>query len=767
MKSKTLSLCSIALIGATACWFKLADDQPATPTPPSANAESGKLKVALGETLATHEATVSDLTSVSDVSAVSGLATVSNVATVSDVVVGDLALSQPSVAARNSDPLPEFKSKRLLASERLVLPSGEHAQARVYTTDSSIGKVLVVETIGEESVRYVYSAEHLIVGPANRSEEAVAAFEAAVQRSGMNAAQSGEYSSFKYVAISSDVPSQIFDTVNRVEDALGDVAYAELDSIAFMARTPNDPNFSQQYHHGKIGSTRAWDRTTGSSSVVIAVIDTGVNYNLDEFQGKTVAGYDYVNNDSDPMDDQGHGTFCAGIAAANTNNGRWGAGVDWNARIMPIKVLDSSGSGSTSNIARGVDFAVNNGAKVINLSLGGPSGTQTLENAINNAIQRGVIVVAAAGNGGARNVGFPGAYPQCITVGATDSNDNLASFSSYGPAVDLVAPGVGISTLNRNGSFSSGNGTSFSTPIVAGAAALLASLNSSLNQDAMVKLLTVGADDLGSAGYDERFGWGRLNIPDSIAELDGGNGGGGGGGGTSGNIAPSASISVSSEYSSAYSKAKLVDGIKGVHNSGEWASRGETRPWAQLNWNQAVTVNKVVLYDRANLNDTILAATLLFSDGSSVAVGSLPNNGAARTVEFASRSITWVRVRVDSGSGPNVGLSELEVFGSSGGDDGNTGSLAVLTSPAPGSTLSGTTVTFRWTSVAGADYYDLVLSNANGGRYGDLLPSSPRTTTAVTLAGLPTDGRQIQVTLWTLKNGNWDYNNYTVTCSRR
>ena len=249
----------------------------------------------------------------------------------------------------------------------------------------------------------------------------------------------------------------------------------------------------------------------------------------------------------------------------------------------------------------------------------------------------------------------------------------------------------------------------------------------------------------------------------------GGGGGGDNGGGTSGNLAPSASLSVSSEYSSAYGKAKLVDGIKGVHNSGEWASRGETKPWAQLNWSQAVTVDKVVLYDRANANDRISAATLLFSDGSSKAVGSLPNDGSAHTVTFTSRSITWVKLRVDDGAGPNVGLSEIEVFGNSGGGGGgggdSTSDLPTITSPAPGSTLSSTSATFQWTAVTGADQYDLVISNANGGSYGDLRGSSPQSGTSAQVSNLPSDGRQIKATLWRRKGGEWKSADYLFTAT--
>jgi subtilisin family serine protease len=191
--------------------------------------------------------------------------------------------------------------------------------------------------------------------------------------------------------------------------------YAEPDWIGRAAETiPDDPDFAQQWHHtnplkpsASIQTPLAWDITRGSSNVLVAVLDSGLA-GLPEFAGRTVPGYNFAYTNSDTLDDNGHGTHVAGVLAANANNGLLGAGVDWHCRIMPVKVFDSSNHGFYSWWAQGIDYAVSNGAKVINLSGAGTEFGRTVQRAITNAIARGVIFVTAAGNLGQTNLGFPG-----------------------------------------------------------------------------------------------------------------------------------------------------------------------------------------------------------------------------------------------------------------------------------------------------------------------------------------------------------------------
>jgi hypothetical protein len=305
------------------------------------------------------------------------------------------------------------------------------------------------------------------------------------------------------------------------------VEYAELDHVGEGGLTPNDPSFPSQWHLNNNGTTNhirpdiratsMWAISTGSSNVILGILDTGIDAAVTDLASRIVAGYDFVNNDANPADDNGHGTAVAGTAAAIGNNGYRSAGVDWTCRIMPLKVLDSTNYGFYSVWARGIDWARTNGAKVLNLSAGGSSSDTTLSNAIMNAINAGMVFVTITHNDGAASVRFPGRMLSSITVGATRSNDVRRSSSNYGPEIDLVAPGEGISTVSAGGSVLPWSGTSFAAPQVAGVCAILAGLATNLNQERAQTLLCAGADDQvgnpaeDTAGFDNYHGWGRLN----------------------------------------------------------------------------------------------------------------------------------------------------------------------------------------------------------------------------------------------------------------
>jgi subtilisin family serine protease len=296
-----------------------------------------------------------------------------------------------------------------------------------------------------------------------------------------------------------------------VEHAEPNVLFSKLET------TPNDPDWGAQYGPVVIQSQQAWDLTTGVSSVTIAIIDTGVDLDHPDLKNKIVVGYDFVNNDNNPQDDEGHGTHCAGIAAAESNNGIGIAGISWESRIMPIKVLNSVGEGWNIDIIEGIIWAVDQGADIINMSLGGSYNSSIMEDAINYAVLNGVTVIAASGDNGNETTMFPAAFEEVIAVGATDSDSNLAAFSNYGDYVDLTAPGVSIYSTILNDSYTSLSGTSMAAPHVAGAAALLRGYGSKFNTpDKIRSALVHTALDRGSIGWDKYYGWGVVQLYDAL-----------------------------------------------------------------------------------------------------------------------------------------------------------------------------------------------------------------------------------------------------------
>ncbi|MFD1424617.1 S8 family peptidase [Laceyella tengchongensis] len=253
------------------------------------------------------------------------------------------------------------------------------------------------------------------------------------------------------------------------------VEYAEPNYYLHASYTPNDPYFStRQYGPQKIQAPQAWDITEGSGAK-IAIVDTGVQSNHPDLAGKVVGGWDFVDNDSTPQDGNGHGTHCAGIAAAVTNNSTGIAGTAPKASILAVRVLDNSGSGTWTAVANGITYAADQGADVISLSLGGTVGNSGLQQAVNYAWNKGSVVVAAAGNAGTTAPHYPAYYSNAIAVASTDQNDNKSSFSTYGSWVDVAAPGSSIYATYPTSTYASLSGTSMATPHVAGVAGLLAS----------------------------------------------------------------------------------------------------------------------------------------------------------------------------------------------------------------------------------------------------------------------------------------------------
>ncbi|MGF2615761.1 peptidase S8 [Rossellomorea vietnamensis] len=317
-------------------------------------------------------------------------------------------------------------------------------------------------------------------------------------------------------AVKSDYKVLKVGNVEAVVKALSknpNVEYAEPNYNFASTWTPND-TYYQGYQYGPQNTytNLAWDVTRGSSSQEIAILDSGVDYNHPDLASKTIRGYDFVDNDYYPMDLNGHGTHVAGTAAAITNNSRGVAGMAPNTKILAVRVLDANGSGSLNDIADGIRYAADQGAEVINLSLGCDCNTTTLENAVNYAWNKGSVVIAAAGNDGVSTTFEPASYSNVIAVGAVDSRDRRASFSNYGSWVDVTAPGVDIASTVPNNGYSYMSGTSMASPHVAGLAGLLAGQGRSNSQ--IRAAIEQTADPISGTGT--YFEHGRINSNDAV-----------------------------------------------------------------------------------------------------------------------------------------------------------------------------------------------------------------------------------------------------------
>ncbi len=313
-----------------------------------------------------------------------------------------------------------------------------------------------------------------------------------------------------------------FERVLRRFQARADVEYVEPDYIGYPTWAPNDPSYTggQQWALGKIQMPLAWDLARGQGAV-IAVLDTGVDVNHPELQGRLLPGFSFTDDTTNVADNCGHGTHVTGIVAANTDNGIGIAGVAPEAQILPVKVMERyqvgvSCYGSYSDFAAGLIYATDHGARVVNMSFGGMTNSTTLASAIAYAANRGVLLVGAAGNNNSSTLFYPAAYTQVIAVAGTDGADARYANSNYGDWVDIAAPAVGVYSLYSNSSYTYMSGTSMAAPHVAAVAGLLLSQNPAYTAADLRALLQNNADDLGAPGFDPYFGWGRLNAYRSL-----------------------------------------------------------------------------------------------------------------------------------------------------------------------------------------------------------------------------------------------------------
>jgi subtilisin family serine protease len=295
------------------------------------------------------------------------------------------------------------------------------------------------------------------------------------------------------------------------------VVYAEPEGVVRAFATPNDPDLGRQWGHANIRSRSGWDISKGSPAVKVALVDTGISSGHVDLVGRYAAGYDFVRHDGTPNDENGHGTHVAGIAAATGNNGTGGVGVGWSTRLLVAKVLGADGSGATATVSEGIVWAADNGASVINLSLGSYDYSQTEADAVKYAQGKGALVVAAAGNEATNYPSYPVALPGVVGVAATDRDDTRAPFSNYGDYVDISAPGVDIYSTWLNNGYEYMSGTSMAAPFVAGAAAVLKAKFPGFTAGQLYDRLRFGADDIGARGKDEYTGYGRLNLFRALA----------------------------------------------------------------------------------------------------------------------------------------------------------------------------------------------------------------------------------------------------------
>lgn len=297
------------------------------------------------------------------------------------------------------------------------------------------------------------------------------------------------------------------------------VKFAELDKRVKIDAISNDPYLGSEYHISKIGATTAWDIAQGEG-VTIAILDSGVDPTHPDLASSLVPGYNFYDNNTNTVDVCGHGTPVAGSAAAITNNGVGVAGVAGKAKIMPIRIAYKDATtgncyGYYSTMTSGLIFAADNGARVANISYSNVADSQSVLNAAQYLRSKNGLVVISAGNTGGVSASIP--TNLLTVVSATDSNDVKTSWSTYGDFVTLSAPGASIYTTSNGGSYGSWSGTSFASPITAGVAALVMSANPLLYNSDVEEVLHKTSVDLGSAGRDSYYGYGRVNAAQAVS----------------------------------------------------------------------------------------------------------------------------------------------------------------------------------------------------------------------------------------------------------
>ena len=298
-----------------------------------------------------------------------------------------------------------------------------------------------------------------------------------------------------------------------------EVEFAELDRIVPPDAVPNDPYYAGAWHLPKVSAPLAWDTTTGDPQIIIAILDTGVDASHPDLGAKLVPGWNFYNNNADTADVHGHGTKVAGTAAAFSNNGAGVASLSWGSRIMPIRISDATSYATYSAMANGLTWAADRGARVANLSYRA-SESSTVTSAARYFQNKGGVVCSSAGN--QSTFISHGDNPYVLTVSSSGPTDAVSSFSNTGNLIDVAAPGESIRTTFNGGGYGTASGTSFSSPIVAGVAALVMAVNPGLTPIEVQELIRASADDLGAPGWDVGYGAGRVNAAQAVNLARGG-----------------------------------------------------------------------------------------------------------------------------------------------------------------------------------------------------------------------------------------------------
>jgi subtilisin family serine protease len=332
--------------------------------------------------------------------------------------------------------------------------------------------------------------------------------------------------------------AQAIDRVSQIDG----VVSVSAERKAHTLFTPNDPSRNLQWGLDTVNAYEAWDITRGNHSVVVGVLDTGVDWTHPDIAANIWSdadgyhGYNFIDGNRQPMDDNVnsydeygiwqpdtytyHGTHVAGVIGSVIDNSVGVAGMA-QAQLMAVKVMNDSGEGTDSTVASGIRWAVDNGADIVTMSLGVEGISTTLNNAINYASNNGVVLIAASGNSGSSVVSYPAANPKVIAVGAVDNSERPASFSNYGTGLDVMAPGSSIYSTMTGGGYQYLSGTSTACPFVAGVVALLLTVNPSLTPEQVGLTINSTATDIRTTGYDEYSGWGIVNAFQAVEEVSG------------------------------------------------------------------------------------------------------------------------------------------------------------------------------------------------------------------------------------------------------
>jgi|AntDeeMinimDraft_4_1070355.scaffolds.fasta_scaffold00071_16 serine protease len=493
--------------------------------------------------------------------------------------------------------------------------------------------------------------------------------------------------------ISIDVPKTAADTLLETFQDNDRFRYAEYDQQLHAFETPNDELYDQQYSPQQVRAPEAYDTTKGSEDVVISIVDQGVKYDHPDLADQFGAnkGKDFVDDDDDPypesMSDEYHGTHVAGSASATTDNAEGIAGIS-NSRLLSARALGSGGGGSLADIAEAVRWSADQGADIINMSLGGGGYTDTMKNAVSYAVSNGALPICAAGNNGSSSVSYPAGYSECVAVSAVDSNEDLASFSQYGDKCDVASPGVDVlSTWTESTSYGQYNkisGTSMACPNASGVAALGKAADPDLGPNELRSRLKQTAVDIGLS--EEKQGSGRVDAKNIVEAVDGGN------------QAPTVSINASSTTVTA-GKAVEFDGSGSSDPDGSITSYD----WDFDNGATATGPSATFTFEDPGTYDVTLTVT---DDG-----GKSATDAIDVTVETKDRN-SPPTVSIDASSS-TVKAGQEVTFDGSGSSDGDGSITSYQWDFGDGSTASGVSATHAFSS-AGEYTVSLTVTDDDG-----------------------------------------------------